>query len=227
MLARYSSSSLGRFMAVDPGDDTELEDPQSWNKYVYVRNNPLVRTDPTGMINDYVLTREYEGPMHRDPQMPARTAQFSRDLATRGQALARTGAVAVGAGLATAQPEVVAAGTAMASIGGIVSAVGNGITMLSERSPDSARAVGTDLAIGAVAWGVSTTAAGPVFQAGEQAAAAFGALTDVCLDTLDQVQSEEPGAGSTSSEANPPSSTQRPLIMTTPEASGTATLNAR
>jgi len=48
MLARFYSSSLGRFMAVDPGDDTALEDPQSWNKYAYVRNNPLKFIDPNG-----------------------------------------------------------------------------------------------------------------------------------------------------------------------------------
>jgi hypothetical protein len=48
MLARYYSSSLGRFMAVDPGDDTELENPQSWNKYAYTRNNPLGAVDPDG-----------------------------------------------------------------------------------------------------------------------------------------------------------------------------------
>jgi RHS repeat-associated protein len=48
MLARYYSSSLGRFMAVDPGDDTALEDPQSWNRFAYVRNNPLRYSDPQG-----------------------------------------------------------------------------------------------------------------------------------------------------------------------------------
>jgi hypothetical protein len=35
-------------MAVDPGDDTDLENPQSWNKYAYVKNNPLKTTDPNG-----------------------------------------------------------------------------------------------------------------------------------------------------------------------------------
>ena len=48
MLARYYSSSLARFMAVDPGNDTQLEDPQSWNRYSYTRNNPLRYTDPDG-----------------------------------------------------------------------------------------------------------------------------------------------------------------------------------
>ncbi len=50
MLARYYSSSLGRFLAVDPGDDTDPENPQSWNKYSYVRNNPVLFHDPDGRV---------------------------------------------------------------------------------------------------------------------------------------------------------------------------------
>lgn len=38
MLARYySPAGTMRFASVDPGDDTDLEAPQSWNKYAYVR----------------------------------------------------------------------------------------------------------------------------------------------------------------------------------------------
>lgn len=48
MLARYYSAGLSRFLSVDPGKDTELENPQSWNKYAYTRNNPLRWKDPTG-----------------------------------------------------------------------------------------------------------------------------------------------------------------------------------
>ena len=45
--ARYYDSSIGRFVGKDPwqGDFT---DPQSLNKYSYVRNNPLKYVDPTG-----------------------------------------------------------------------------------------------------------------------------------------------------------------------------------
>jgi RHS repeat-associated protein len=49
MLARYYDSSLGRFMAVDPASDSaRQEQPQTWNRYIYARNNPLARIDPDG-----------------------------------------------------------------------------------------------------------------------------------------------------------------------------------
>lgn len=46
--ARYDSSNLGRFMSADPLGG-QLVDPQTLNKYSYVRNNPLNFTDPTGL----------------------------------------------------------------------------------------------------------------------------------------------------------------------------------
>lgn len=47
--ARYFSSSMGRFIQPDllPGNPLN---PQDWNKYIYVRNNPLKFTDPTGLL---------------------------------------------------------------------------------------------------------------------------------------------------------------------------------
>lgn len=47
--ARYFSSAQGRFTSPDePLIDQYPADPQSWNLYSYVRNNPLRSTDPTG-----------------------------------------------------------------------------------------------------------------------------------------------------------------------------------
>jgi RHS repeat-associated protein len=47
MHARYSSPTMGRFLSVDPvlGNQTN---PQSWNRYAYVMNNPINRNDPDG-----------------------------------------------------------------------------------------------------------------------------------------------------------------------------------
>jgi RHS repeat-associated protein len=46
--ARYYASSMGRFLSPDDGSDQDTDDPQSLNLYVYVRNNPLIYTDPDG-----------------------------------------------------------------------------------------------------------------------------------------------------------------------------------
>ena len=47
--ARYYGSALGRFTSPDEVfADQHPADPQSWNLYGYVRNNPLKNVDPTG-----------------------------------------------------------------------------------------------------------------------------------------------------------------------------------
>jgi RHS repeat-associated protein len=47
--ARYYGSGLGRFTSPDePFNDQDEKDPQSWNLYAYVRNNPLLYIDPDG-----------------------------------------------------------------------------------------------------------------------------------------------------------------------------------
>ncbi len=51
MRARYYSSSQGRFQSVDPANaGAMVGDPQSWNGYAYVGNNPLNYRDPSGTI---------------------------------------------------------------------------------------------------------------------------------------------------------------------------------
>jgi RHS repeat-associated protein len=46
--ARFYSTTIGRFVSADPLVGS-IGDPQSWNAYTYVRNNPLRLVDPTGM----------------------------------------------------------------------------------------------------------------------------------------------------------------------------------
>jgi len=52
--ARMYENRFGRFTAVDPLlASGKSANPQTFNRYVYVSNNPLIQTDPTGLIGDY------------------------------------------------------------------------------------------------------------------------------------------------------------------------------
>ncbi|MBU0706385.1 LysM peptidoglycan-binding domain-containing protein [Patescibacteria group bacterium] len=55
--ARYYDPLIGRFVSVDPVEG-DLKNPQTFNKYTYVLNNPVMLVDPTGMVN--VKTGEVE-----------------------------------------------------------------------------------------------------------------------------------------------------------------------
>lgn len=49
MHARYTYPLYGRFLAVDPArESAEVGVPQSWNRYSYVRGNPIKYVDPDG-----------------------------------------------------------------------------------------------------------------------------------------------------------------------------------
>ena len=54
--ARYYGSSMGRFMTPDPSgiDLADWRDPQQLNLYSYVRNNPVMLTDPYGLDCAYL-----------------------------------------------------------------------------------------------------------------------------------------------------------------------------
>jgi RHS repeat-associated protein len=63
--ARYQSSAQGRFTSADPfRASMTVVDPQSFNRYTYVVNNPVNLTDPTGLANSHGDSRY---PWEEDP----------------------------------------------------------------------------------------------------------------------------------------------------------------
>jgi uncharacterized protein RhaS with RHS repeats len=51
MQARFYLPWVGRFGSPDPARDQHFEQTQSWNIYSYVRNDPTMSIDPTGMVD--------------------------------------------------------------------------------------------------------------------------------------------------------------------------------
>lgn len=57
--ARYYASKQGRFTSVDPLlASAKLSQPQSWNRYAYVLNNPLKLVDPSGLTPEHTSEEE-------------------------------------------------------------------------------------------------------------------------------------------------------------------------
>jgi len=53
-MARLYNSCLGAFCSADPVEG-QPGDPQSWNRYAYVRNDPIDLTDPTGRFWGFIF----------------------------------------------------------------------------------------------------------------------------------------------------------------------------
>ena len=84
--ARYFSSAQGRWTSADkPFADQLIRDPQSWNLYAYVRDNPLSHVDSTGTA-DWGAIAWGVPKCHGLPQKalpePRRTAGGPRRLAS-------------------------------------------------------------------------------------------------------------------------------------------------
>jgi RHS repeat-associated protein len=88
MVARYYSSSLGRFMAVDPAAiSAKVQNPQTWNRYSYALGNPLKNLDATGSLTvDAETFRKYPDASRRVISMIVNNAKEYKAFAQFGQA---------------------------------------------------------------------------------------------------------------------------------------------
>jgi RHS repeat-associated protein len=85
MHARYYNPNLARFLSADPYIDLQiaLMYPQGWNRFAYVRNNPLVWTDPTGRVIAY--EKSFRDAVKTDPQFRAAFQAWKRTRSGNAQ----------------------------------------------------------------------------------------------------------------------------------------------
>lgn len=92
-IARAMSGAQGRFQSPDPGNaGADPSDPQTWNAYAYVANNPLSYTDPSGecfwcILGGAIL--DAVGVIFQQPELVA----IGQDIAGIGAASSIGGAI--------------------------------------------------------------------------------------------------------------------------------------
>jgi RHS repeat-associated protein len=60
--ARFNSPLTGRFLAVDPANESAaMDSPQTWNRYAYADSNPLLFVDPDGQSGVEFLVKALDG----------------------------------------------------------------------------------------------------------------------------------------------------------------------
>lgn len=100
--ARYDSSAQGRFMSPDTGA-AKPEDPQTWNRYAYVTNNPGRYVDPNGrqrmeIYQNQVIQDYFAGRITREQLQQRLTGYAPPSVGFAGAAL-MTGGTAAEMGL--------------------------------------------------------------------------------------------------------------------------------
>jgi len=142
MHARFRSPLTGRFLSVDPVGGSP-QSPQSWNRYTYVRGNPLKYTDPTGEITAAVIAEEIQTSLEGLKQqamnavstggvggvVAATAVGFTLDLASTAADLLKAGdatGTAIGSGASAGETAIAVGQDALRTAGFIAPLAGAG-----------------------------------------------------------------------------------------------------
>jgi len=219
MLARYYSSSLGRFMEVDPGGTIEPDRPQSWNKYSYAFNNPIIHTDPDGRHPKVgaVLAR-YGHPLQ--PPSATQIATSAKTAASAAGRVEKSGVVAGLIALGTGNLPEAATILTGAATAGEIKAAATGVAYLADPSAENKAALkeeGKDALVTKIAEMALSSVGVP--------AAAATAVVEIAGALNDDVKASADKAAGTRKDSGPLVITtreeeERPIITTKDKESG-------
>jgi RHS repeat-associated protein len=144
MHARYYNPNAGRFLSIDPNMDNDTAyEPQKWNRYSYVTNNPLRYMDPTGetrwdRLNGYfnALVSDAGLTVRRTGNADFKLGQLNGDRAgvTSGFIIATASATG---GIITSPTGVGAIAGGVGVVAGSALMINSGIHLAQDESPRS------------------------------------------------------------------------------------------
>jgi uncharacterized protein RhaS with RHS repeats len=87
--ARYYGAPTARFLSIDPSIDLKkaVANPQMWNRYAYVSNNPISAIDPDGRAETRI-----DNQLYRD-QLAVVSGQMTMDQYNEDNAARANGAM--------------------------------------------------------------------------------------------------------------------------------------
>ena len=160
--ARYYHPGLGRFISTDPVGGNS-DDPQSWNRYSYVQNNPVNATDPTGEMANWaagaLIGAAIGGGGELARQLLAGEGLNGRDIFAAAAGGLVSGAIAGGTFGASLVARIGVRGAAV--VGAVANAVGGAVQRELDSSGETqacSAALFVDAAVGGIGGAVGHTA---------------------------------------------------------------------
>ena len=186
-------------MAVDPGGDSQQETPQTWNKYLYVRDNPLRFTDPTGQLTSNQVE------------------EYGKKMTETGEMISKVGGGVALGGLCLAGPVGAEPGLAMAGAGGALTVGGDIVsTAANYKSGDNWTALAKDtatLVLGKGVEEVAASAAKALSVSGRKAAAFVSTVFEVFSSASGSQSDQQETGGAQPASGASGGGTSRPLQM--------------
>jgi RHS repeat-associated protein len=164
MLARYAGEFQARFLSPDIVDG-EPPEPQHWNKFSLLGNDPVIRVDPDGNVDRSTMDMDRRDGIWKnaggvDKHERIHAAKVLKTTSKVASGVSGSGALVTIIGVLLAQPEVVAVGAGMMTYGSGTAVAASAAAAVVDPSTQNVSSAVVDVAIQATAGKAAKMAGG-------------------------------------------------------------------